>query len=223
VAVMRVGLTGLLNRYKKAGYKYDAVMALYAHDFVEPTNVLNLEKAVKLWNSKHREVKLKIATPPEFLKYIESKYASQIPTYRGEWSGLWSEAKTQSPRISALARYTHDHTPAAESLWSAIAITKKIPFPVGNAAQLYDLMFTYDEHSGAGNTGWPQLNSAEPLAEQNRQYVGFMSKAKNEVDRLLDEGLSIIAQPSGYDSVPAGAQGKWSAVVYNGLSWTRSD
>src|SRR6476620_6442670 len=66
--VMEIGVTELLNRYNKAGYKYDAVMALYAHDFVEPTNVLNLEKAVKLWNSKHREVQLKIATPPEFLK-----------------------------------------------------------------------------------------------------------------------------------------------------------
>ena len=221
--VMEIGVTELLNRYNKAGYKYDAVMSLYAHDFVEPTNVLNLEKAVNLWNSKHPEIQLKIATPPEFLKDIESKYAAQIPTFRGEWSGLWSEAKTQSPRISALARYAHDHTPAAESLWSAIAMTKRLPFPVGNTSLLYDLMYTYDEHSGAGNTGWPQLNSSEPLAEQNRQYVGFMSKAKGEVDRLLDQGLGLIAQPSRYDNLPAATQGKWNAVVYNGLSWARSD
>ena len=221
--VMEIGVTELLNRYNKAGYKYDAVMALYAHDFVEPTNVLNLEKAVRLWNSKHREVQLKIATPPEFLKYIETKYSSQIPTYRGEWSGLWSEAKTMSPRISALARYAHDHTPAAESLWSAIAITKKIPFPVGNAAQLYDLMFTYDEHSGAGNTGWPQLNNAEPLAEQNRQYVGYMSKAKAEVDGLLEQGLRTLAQPSRYDSLAAASEDIRNVVVYNGLSFTRDD
>ncbi len=74
-------------------------MADYAHDFVEPTNVANLEKAVKLWNLKHKEIQLKIATPPEFLQYIETKYAAQIPTYKGEWSGLWSEAKTQSPHL----------------------------------------------------------------------------------------------------------------------------
>jgi hypothetical protein len=126
--VMEIGVAELLNRYNSAGYKYDAVMALYAHDFIEPTDVLNLERAVKLWNSRHRELQLKIATPPEFLKYIETKYASQISTYRGEWSGLWSEAKTQSPRISALARYAHDHTPAAETLWSAVSMTRKIPF-----------------------------------------------------------------------------------------------
>ena len=57
--------------------RYDAVMALYAHDFVEPTNVANLERAVKLWNSKHESPKLKIATPPEFFQYIEGKYADR--------------------------------------------------------------------------------------------------------------------------------------------------
>ena len=40
-------------------------------------------------------------------------------------------------------------------------------------------MFTYDEHSGAGNTGWPQLNSSEPLRQQNREYVEFTAHAKN--------------------------------------------
>ena len=65
--VMEIGVTELLNRYNKAGYKYDAVMALYAHDFVEPTNVLNLEKAVKLWNSKHRR------------SAVEDRDAARIP------------------------------------------------------------------------------------------------------------------------------------------------
>ena len=101
IEMMEIGVTELLNDYNKAGYKYDAVMAMYAHDFFEPSNVLNLLRAAKMWNAKHDEVKIKVATSPEFFKYIESKYGSQIPTYRGEWSGLWSEAKTASPRISA--------------------------------------------------------------------------------------------------------------------------
>ena len=222
--IMEIGVTDLLNQYNKGGYKYDAVMAMYAHDFLEPSNVANLERAVKMWNSKHDEVKLKIATSPEFLKYIESKYRSQIPTYRGEWSGLWSEAKTASPRISATARYNHDHTPAAETLWSAIAMTRGLPFPVGNFNEIYDLMFTYDEHSGAGNTGWPQLNSSEPLHQQNREYVGFTGKAKAEVDRLLDKGISTVAQPTRFDTVVSSPTATTiPMVVYNGLSWMRSD
>jgi len=30
---------GAAKRYADAGYGYDAVMAMYSHDFVEPTNV----------------------------------------------------------------------------------------------------------------------------------------------------------------------------------------
>lgn len=224
IEMMEIGVTDLLNNYNKAGYKYDAVMAMYAHDFFEPDNVLNLEKAAKMWNSKHDEVKIKIATSPEFFKYIEGKYGSQLPTYRGEWSGLWSEAKTASPRISATGRYTHDHAPAAETLWSAIVMTRRLPVPVGNFAEVYDLMFTYDEHSGAGNTGWPQLNSSGPLRQQNREYVELTSHAKNETDELLQTGIGILADPSRFDNRRAGTNANTIPVlIYNGLSWTRTD
>jgi hypothetical protein len=225
IEMMEIGVTDLLNNYNKAGYKYDAVMAMYAHDFFEPDNVRNLERAAKMWNSKHDEVKIKIANSPEFFKYIENKYGSQIPTYRGEWSGLWSEAKTASPRISATGRYTHDHAPAAETLWSAIAMTRKLPVPVGNFAEVYDLMFTYDEHSGAGNTGWPQLNSSEPLRQQNREYVEFTTQAKNETDELLKTGIGILAVPMRFaERLSSNLNpNEESVLVYNGLSWERND
>lgn len=221
--VQEIGVTELLNRYNKAGYKFDAVMAMYAHDFIEPTDVINLEKAVKLWNKNHKEVQLKIATPDEFLKYIEKKYGSQLETHRGEWSGLWSEAKTQSPKISALARYTHDHAPTAETLWSGITMTRNYPFPVGNFSGIYDRVFTYDEHSGAGNNGWIQLNSREPLEEQNRQYVRFMNESTSELDFLLKQGMHVIAQPTRYDAQVRQEENTWNTVVYNGLSWNRDD
>jgi hypothetical protein len=224
IEMMEIGVTDLLNNYNKAGYKYDAVMAMYAHDFFEPDNVANLERAVKLWNSNHDEVKIKIATSPEFFKYIEKKYGSQIPTYRGEWSGLWSEAKTSSPRISATGRYTHDHAPAAETLWSAIGMIRKLPVPVGNFAEVYDLMFTYDEHSGAGNTGWPQLNSSEPLRAQNREYVEMTQRAKDETDELLTTGIGILADPSRFEDREQSQNDLTaSVVIYNGLSWERDD
>ena len=224
IEIMEIGVTDLLNNYNKAGYKYDAVMMMYAHDFLEPTSVLNLERAAKLWNSRHNEVKIRVATSPEFFDYIVSKYGPQIPTYSGEWSGLWSEAKTASPRISATGRYNHDHAPAAETLWSALAMTRRLPVPVGNFESIYDLMFTYDEHSGAGNTGWPQLNSSEPLHEQNREYVQFTDKAKAETDELLKSGIGALADPSRWDERRPASNGDTSPLlIYNPLSWNRTD
>ncbi len=222
--VMEEGVAVLQKRYADAAYPYDAVMAMYAHDFLRPENVANLERAVKLWNGKHQTPKLVIATPVEFFRYMEQKYSAQFPTYRGEWSGIWSEAKTMSPHISALARYAHDHTAAAESLWSAVSAIREIPFPAGNATELYGMMMTYDEHSGAGNTGWPQLNDRELLDEQNRQYVRDMRRARKEVDALLDEGIRLLAEPMLGDAPRARVDANaWPVVVYNPLSWSRTD
>ena len=224
IEMMEIGVTDLLNTYNKAGYKYDAVMAMYAHDFIEPTSVLNLERAAKLWNSRHSEVKIRIATSPEFFEHVISKYGPQIPTFKGEWSGLWSEAKTASPRISAIGRYNHDHAPAAETLWSAIAMTRRLPMPVGNFENIYDLMFTYDEHSGAGNTGWPQLNSSEPLRQQNREYVEFTRKAKEDTDELLTTGIRTLAEPSRWENAPSASNANtFPVLIYNPVSWSRSD
>jgi hypothetical protein len=222
--IMEEGVAILQKRYADAGYAYDAVMVLHAHDFLEPGNVANLKRAVERWNGAHDVPKLRIATPPEFFRHIETKYGPKLPTHRGEWSGLWSEAKTQSPQISALARYAHDHTPAAETLWSAIAATRGIPFPTGNTATLYDWMLTYDEHSGAGNTGWPQLNDRAPLEEQNRQYARDMKRAGAEASDLLDDGVRLLAQPARGEPPPARlAANVWPMLVYNPVSWPRTD
>ena len=222
--IQEIGVTELLNRYTAGNYKYDAAMVMFAHDFIEPSNVKNLERAVREWNAKHKEIQLKIATPNDFFKYIETKYGSQLPTFKGEWSGLWSESKTQSPQISALARYAHDHAPASETLWSGIAMTRRIPFPTGNFASVYDRMLTYDEHSGAGNTGWIQLNERRLLEEQNRQYVNFMQEANGELDFLLKQGIDALAQSSRYDSIaPEKNQNLSNLMIYNPLSWSRSD
>ena len=72
-------------------------------------------------------------------------------------------------------------------------------------------MFTYDEHSGAGNTGWPQLNSSEPLRQQNREYVEFTAQAKAETDELLATGIGMLADPSRFEDRRPATNGERSS------------
>ena len=220
--IMQAGMDILLKRYSDAGYRYDAVLVMHVHDFLHPSTVENLERAVRLWNGAHRSPELRIATASEFFRYIEEKYGTVIPTYRGEWSGEWSEAKTSSPEISALARKAHDEVPAAETLWNALTLTQQIPFPAGDLHALYHLLFQYDEHSGAGNTGWPGLNTAKMLNEQNRQYVDFMKRAADRANYLMRAGISLFAEDTGPPR-PSAAVKTWPLLVWNGLSWRRTD
>jgi hypothetical protein len=220
--VMEEGVQTLQKYYRDAGYPFDLALVMHAHDFLDPSSVLDLHKAVDLWNASFASPVLRIATPPEFFDDMERRHANDLPHYRGGWSGLWSEAKTQSPQISALARSAHDITPAAETIWSAIAASDGIPPPTGSLERLYDLLFEYDEHSGAGNTGWPGLNTEEGLAEQNRQYAASMTRASSDGPRLLRTAIELLTEPA-VDAAPGLAAGRRALVVYNPLSWKRTD
>ncbi|HEX4810254.1 MAG TPA: hypothetical protein VH325_15040 [Bryobacteraceae bacterium] len=220
--MMQKGMDILLKRFADAGYRYDAALVMHTHDFLPPSSVTDLERAVSLWNGAHRMPELRIATASEFFRYMEEKYGSVIPTERGEWSGLWSEAKTSSPQISALARIGHDQIPAAEALWSALAVEKEIPFPTGDFYRLYHLLFWYDEHSGAGNVGWPGLNSREMLNEQNREYVEFMKDAAESSGHLVQSGSSMLASSTGHQRSSAPVR-TWPLLIWNALSWRRTE
>ena len=143
IKIMESGVTELLNRYNKGGYKYDAVMALYAHDFAEPSNVQNLERAVKMWNGATREGPYrssKIATPAEFLHYIENKYGRSFPRIVANGQ-VYERVKDSIPRISALARYGHDIYRRRKAYGARITLTKNIPSPAGRFVS--DLSLTF--------------------------------------------------------------------------------
>ena len=105
-------------------------------------------------------------------------------------------------------------------------MTRRLPVPVGNFNEVYDLMFTYDEHSGAGNTGWPQLNSSEPLRQQNREYVEF-TDTRRSARRMscLQTGIGILADPSRFEERDLRHQTstRIPLMIYNGLAWNRND
>jgi len=74
-------------------------------------------------------------------------------------------------------------------------------------------MFTYDEHSGAGNTGWPQLNDLGKLEEQNREYVSYMQHAEKQADFFLDHGMALLASP-----LATRLRNRWHRVTFGHCS-----
>jgi hypothetical protein len=79
-------------------------------------------------------------------------------------------------------------------------------------------MFTYDEHSGAGNTGWPGINSREGIQRQNEEYVEELKAAQREERDLLSQFARVMATPDGPQS-----SGERSIVVFNPSAWERTD
>ena len=211
----------LQETYQKAGYKYDAVLVMYVHDFISPTVERDhLLPWVRKWNASGRQPQLRVATPKEFFDYILSKYSNSIPTYKGDWTGLWAEVKTNSPGIDTLARKVQLDLRANSLLWSGLRLKRGIAFPAGNHLEDYRRLWNYDEHSGAGQVGWPGLMSVQDINNQNRDYVDYVRDATQDQEQTLEAGLRKIVESVG-NTAASGSKEPTETVlaVFQPLSW----
>ncbi|MGD0890934.1 MAG: hypothetical protein ABR923_05325 [Terracidiphilus sp.] len=215
--IMQRGVTKLLAEYQKAGYPYDAVMVLYLHDFVPASYEEDgLLPAVREWNAAGKQPRLVVATPKEFFETMQHRYGDPFPTYAGDFSGLWSEVKTNSPGITADARWVQDYLPQAEALWSLLTIRSGMRFPANTIADAATRMLTYDEHSGAGQPGWPKVMTVAQVNQQNQEYATFAKTARTETRNMMMVGVDrMFAAKNDPEKTP-------KCVVYNPLSWERS-
>ena len=215
--IMQRGVDKLLDKYAKAGYPYDAVLLLYLHDFVSSNEeATQLLPAMREWNAAGKQPRIVVCTPAEFFHHMEAHYGNdKYPSYAGDWSGLWSEVKLNSPVISAQARWLQDHAPVAELLWSLLTFRNFTSLPTGNLEDTRIKLFKYDEHSGAAQVGWPKLMSRSEIDQQNREYVSYTSSSQEDIRNLIDSGLQTLLS-----QVPAG---KRTLVAFNPVSWQRTD
>jgi len=215
--IMQIGVDKLLKKYEDSGYPYDSVMLLYLHDFIPPSWERDtLMPSVRAWNAAGKSPRIVIATPAEFFRHLESQNAGKFPTYAGDWSGLWSAVKTNSPKISANARWSQDNFTAAESLWTLLTFREATSFPAGNFEEARLKLLKYDEHSGAAQVGWPKLMTRAETDQQNREYADYTREARADIEYLMDQGLqTLFAQKT--DATTSN-----SVVVFNPTSWTRT-
>jgi len=215
--IMQTGVDKLLKKYEDAGYPHDAVMLLYLHDFIPPTWERDtLMPSVRAWNAAGKSPRIVIATPAEFFRHMESKYVGKFETHAGDWSGLWSAVKTNSPKISANARWSQDHYTVAESLWTLLTFREGTSFPAGNFEEARLKLLKYDEHSGAAQVGWPKLMTRAETDQQNREYADYAREAREDLQYLIDEGMQTLFSQKTDASIPN------SVVVFNPTSWART-
>lgn len=216
--IMQRGMNKLLDEYEKAGYPYDAALVMYLHDFIPSTWERDqLLPHVRAWNAAGKQPKIVVATPAEFFRHMESKYGNSFPIYSGDWTGLWSEVKTNSPVMSANARWAQDHFPVAELIDSIRVLNAGGDDAGRQITKITTELFKYDEHSGAGQYGWPKILTQDEVEEQNREYADYTSSAREQTQALITKGLIEILSEKHDEKFNNGL------VVFNPLGWERSE
>lgn len=201
----------LLKHLEEAHYPYDSILVMYGMDNKDADDDMLL--GARDWNAKHATPKMVIATPEEFFAHIESKYGSEYPTFRGDWSGLWEQVKQSLPYGSSLARRTHDLLPIGEALASAADIVGVRAYPSKSAGDAWRNLVTWSEHSGGGTE--PRMMTRKQATEDSRVKLNYAKTAQRIAQRMARESLSALSS-----SVQSDGQG---IVVWNPSPRTRTD
>jgi hypothetical protein len=214
--IMHRGIQKLLGEYAAAGYQHSLAALLYMHDGIGPEYELHgLLPNVRAWNAAGNSPRIVVATPSEFFAAMERE--GGFPTYTGDWSGLWSAVKLNSPAMSADARWLQEQLPRTETLWSLVDnLLPASIYPVSDISADYGKLFLYDEHNGSGQGGWPKLLSRAEVQKQNLEYARAVQSARASVTDLLAKGVAHLA------SAPRTSAGQRLLLVYNPTSWTFS-
>jgi len=211
--IMRRGIQKLLGQYAAAGYPHSLAALFYMHDGIGPEYELHgLLPNVRAWNAAGNSPRIVVATPSEFFAAMERE--GGFPTYTGDWSGLWSAVKLNSPAMSADARWLQEQLPRTETLWSLVDdLLPESIYPVSDISADYRKLFLYDEHNGSGQGGWPKLLSQAEVQKQNLEYASALQSARSSVTDLLAKGMAHLA------TKPRTAAGQRLLLVYNPTNW----
>lgn len=216
--IMQRGVDKLLKQYADAGYRKSIVAVLYMHDGIGPDYELKgLLPNVRAWNAAGRLPHIVVATPSEFFTQLQKQGLQNTPVFQGDWSGLWSEVKVNSPAMSADARFLQQALPEAETLWSLLKMKNlAADYPDGQLNSDYTALFEYDEHNGSGQGGWPKVLSEQEVREQNKEYADEVSEGRRSTEALLHDGVAKLADPRSEHSAQR------MLLVYNLHSWQSS-
>ncbi len=204
-----------IDAYENGGYPYNAVMALIGFDNDGPDTIIgNGLENVAQWNQEHTWPQIIVGTPTDFFNHVRQEYGDDgFTTYTGDWSGLWENNNTRYPVSTAQNRWTQNVLPAAETLSALrLGLHPATPYPHSLLTRTYRDLLIQDEHSGPG--GGFELTIAD-IDANNQWFFDRSTRAQQSAGALLRRELVRLSQNI-QSNQPA-------LVVYNGLSWSRSD
>jgi alpha-mannosidase len=205
----------------RGDYPYDLIafnISAWVTDNCPPGR--GLSDRVKEWNEHFVSPRLRLATLHEFFERMEKEYGPRIPVHKLGWPDYWTDGVGSTAFETGLNRLTHGELITAEKV-SALAAklvldqAKAYGFPGDAIHETYDLSMLYDEHT------WGAWNSIDdPWSEMARgQWTlksSFAYRAREAARTLARRGMEALAKL-------ISAEGDYEFVVFNPLSWPRTD
>jgi hypothetical protein len=218
VSDMEAKVAAELAKFDAAGYPYDSILVmgcLFDNFDSAAYAATTMLSRINYWNSTHASPKMIMATPEDFFRHMEATYGSSFPTYFGNSSGLWDSLNCITPASTTMVRWARDQAPAAEKLGAINWLLGLGSYDRLGFEEAYINMLCYDEHSGGG-PGWPGMQTKAEVDQENAEHFGFAATAHDTAAALFAGSLQSLGLGIRTASCPA-------LLIYNSLSWSRSD
>ncbi len=208
---------GYLKVLEDKGYPFDRIAAQYSGTQIDnsPPAITECD-LIRKWNELYAWPHLRSSIARDFLEYVESNHADELPVCRGAWPNWWTDGFAFTHFESAEARRTHMTLNVAEGMLSASALLgAQIPGAALNDLEVIreDLIF-YDEHTyGAQETF--SKPTAENTAVQWGEKVSHLWDAVKDSAMAQETAWGLLEPNLPKENVP-------TICVFNTLSWKRS-
>jgi len=210
----RQALPTFFQQYESPSYKPDTVL-MYGSQFENTYLVPGEREFVEKWNGQYAYPTIKLSTFPDFMRYIDQHYGSELETVKGDGGPYWEDGYGTDAHYLAIDRSSQQRAPSAEKL-STIAtyFEKNASGPADEIRAMWNDLVLYAEHTFTSWGGYSRPESEETL-RQFEVKDHFAVDGRLRVNAVLDQALSQLADKI---RVPATA-----FVVFNPLNWTRSE
>ena len=169
---------------------------------------------VKRWNEKYQYPKLRLATPNEFLKTVEEKYADKIPTIRGAWPDWWTDGFGSGAREMATSRKAYTDMTSnsialsmAKLLGGKIDVAEQYRIDEANKAGIFYGEHTFGYHASISDP------FGKNTLEQRSHKMAYAWEAYRRSRSIGETALGLL------QSFTPRNEKENSVTIYNPLNW----
>jgi hypothetical protein len=209
----RQGLPAYLQQFAAPDYKPDAVL-MFGSQLENTDARLSEPEFLSKWNASYTYPKFILSTFPDYFRYIEKKYGSQLATVTGDGGPYWEDGAGSDAKNTAIDRNSQSRAVSAEKLST---VSRYLNPSLAVPRQLLDRIWTnlllYAEHTW---DSWDSVYRPDSLESVGQLATkdSYAAESQQAVSALARQSLSQIAYQIHMPSS--------SLVVFNSLSWSRS-
>jgi alpha-mannosidase len=175
-----------------------------------------MKRFAEAWNQHYRTQPSRQIKPP-LIRFVEAEGTLEdfirkepnVPTVKGDWPLSWAYYDEPGHRAGLLAgREAHNRLLAAERMYAGLLQTNT---PVDYPSSTFEDAWKancWPDHGWGGNKG----------TETDQVYVESYLKSRTLADQLLSRASTQLAR-----ALPQSSADRPTVVVYNPLSWRRTD